>query len=461
MKKALASFLFLKLCAVVLAADLVNLDKLRLAASQNLAYLPGELVLTLPDRLCEEASKYLDSDFTLNAQVSSVLLEYFPQNARLQRILRQELKAAGRTGECAYTVTYSDFTSLSTQFLVQEHGEFLELQNRLAQHRMAARRQWLIAPPYPAPQTVEISHANQQYVQYQVEAMRVRLVHEQGIVGGPDVPIAFIGTGIDRTHPDLAHNLFESEKFIGQDDRDNIGHETFGAGLACGKGRITGMALSCHIISLKAIERVWVLGEQFDYGTAGSILASLLHLLNNYDRFLIVVMSLSVPEDFPEIAAALAAMEQRFLVFAASGNYGWLQATYPGLYSLSLSNMVTMASVNRDMIMSRFSNIGRGVTLATYGEDIISTFPDGKYAVGSGTSVANHLEAGLAVLAGVAAKRKGWALTPQYLKWTLLRSAYLDDRHAPFFYLLIQNDAVAAINAALNPPLPPRRRGLR
>lgn len=101
-------------------------------------------------------------------------------------------------------------------------------------------------------------------------------------------------------------------------------------------------------------------------------------------------MSLGGPQDVPELHEAIQkAVKQDVLVVCAAGNNGDCndnteELDYPGAYS----EVIEVGAVNLERKITCFSNSNQEIDLVAPGDEILSTYPDGKYAVLSGTSMA-------------------------------------------------------------------------
>jgi subtilisin family serine protease len=120
----------------------------------------------------------------------------------------------------------------------------------------------------------------------------------------------------------------------------------------------------------------------------------------------VINMSFSMPDESAELRKAIEyAYQQGVLLVAASGNEGLVTKRYPA----SFNNVVGVASTDLFDQQSVFSNWGSNVAdLSAPGEEIITTYPAGLYAVGSGTSFSAPFVAGAAALLNQPNPGIGW-----------------------------------------------------
>ncbi|MFN7939801.1 MAG: S8 family serine peptidase, partial [Bryobacteraceae bacterium] len=88
------------------------------------------------------------------------------------------------------------------------------------------------------------------------------------------------------------------------------------------------------------------------------------------------------------------ATDQQILCVSSAGNNGSNIPVYPA----ALSNVVAVGSTGYTDQRSSFSNYGSFVALAAPGEAIVSTYPNGTYAAGWGTSFSTPFVSGAAAL---------------------------------------------------------------
>ncbi len=113
-------------------------------------------------------------------------------------------------------------------------------------------------------------------------------------------------------------------------------------------------------------------------------------------------MSFSVEEPSPELMRAVNyAADHGVACVASAGNDGQQVLVYPA----ALGNILGVASTTIDDHLSLFSNYGRDlVTIAAPGEDVVTSYPGGGWALASGTSFSAPWISGVAA---VFASQKG------------------------------------------------------
>lgn len=237
--------------------------------------------------------------------------------------------------------------------------------------------------------------------------------------GSRQVLVGVIDTGIDRTHPDLAANLWTNPREVpnnridddgngfvddvngwdffsnDNDPSDENNHGTHCAGTIGGVGNNqNGVVGVCWQVSMVAIR---FLGP--DGGTTSDAVDSV-----HYARLLGVHLTSNSWGGGGYSSLLLTAIQQAGtagqLFVAAAGNDGLnsdLMPNYPSSYAAG--NIIAVAaSTDRDARAS-FSNYGATtVDLAAPGDDIYSTIRGGGYASFNGTSMATPHVAGAAAL---------------------------------------------------------------
>jgi subtilisin family serine protease len=283
--------------------------------------------------------------------------------------------------------------------------------------------------------------------------------------GNPAVRVAIVDTGIDYFHPDLEANVWVNPGEIpgnGIDDDDNgfvddvhgydfvngdgdplddQMHGTHVAGIVGAVGNngvgVSGVAWHASLMAIKAFNGR---GE----ATLFDVLESISYAVANGAR--VLNASWMSPEKSRALGDAIAAAHGAgLLVIAAAGNDRTDVVGYPAAYPESIA---VAATNNRDR-RSLFSNYGPHVVLAAPGESILSTVPDNRYDVASGTSMAAPHVTGIAALVlGVHPDLENTAVED------ILRSA-CDPLDNPEYIGLGRANAAKAVRA--QPPFPTAR----
>jgi len=230
-----------------------------------------------------------------------------------------------------------------------------------------------------------------------------------GTITGTGVDIAIIDTGIDKDHPDLAVaggiNFVRKGRRVDPDkwDDDN-GHGTHCAGIAAALDNdigVIGVAPGASLIAVKVLDRS-------GSGYLSDIVDGIYWAADNAD---VINLSLGIdketldqyPNDRDALQAAVDyADEAGVVVVAAAGN------EYPGedtvIYPARFDSAIAVSATDSYDNMAGFSSTGPSVELAAPGVGIYSTYKDGGYATGDGTSMAAPHVAGTAALVIAAAK---------------------------------------------------------
>lgn len=283
-----------------------------------------------------------------------------------------------------------------------------------------------------------VIHDPLESLQYHLPELGIDRLWNLGIVGDARAPIVVMDTGVDEAHEDLMGNLSPSESaaFFGPHRTDRVGHGTFVAGLAGAVGGngigISGVVRRGRMISHKVIDQVYYVGMAAVTGPITGVLAAYEHLLQNFERLspsgapIVVINAFSFYEHSPELLEMIRAGEDKFLVVAAAGNGLGFNGPegYPAGYSLRANNVLSVTAVDRAAnLVSNFGNIGPGVDLAVFGTDLVSTFLDGRYAMGSGTSFSAAIAGGLANLFAGELVKLGRIISPSALRRGLIDGA--------------------------------------
>ena len=208
------------------------------------------------------------------------------------------------------------------------------------------------------------------------------------------VGICVLDTGVDARHPDLRPALLKRNGVYGATammagtPADDVGHGTHVIGIAAAvAGNTTGIAGAARepVLSVKVMNA--------GGGREGDLAAGLDMCAKSGAR--VASMSLHIDKHSPTVERAVrAAQSAGLLLVAAAGNDGTSSVRYPAAYP----GVLAVGSVSPSGATSPFSNRGPRLDLVAPGDHIASTFLNGTYRVGSGTSQAVPFVAAAAAL---------------------------------------------------------------
>ena len=250
-------------------------------------------------------------------------------------------------------------------------------------------------------------------------------VWARGITGNRRVIVAVLDTGVDRTHPDLAANIYTNPgeagrlgqngkdddangviddlhgaNFVGEvptgESGDDNNHGTHCAGVIGARGNdgraIAGINWDVSILPVKFLDADGV-------GTVAGAVNAVKYAVKMHAR---ILSNSWGGDDYSEAMADAIreAGEANALFVVAAGNDAQdLDRTrsYPASYALP--NVLTVGAVGNTDLYAQFSNFGtRSVHVAAPGVNIYSTIRGGAYANYSGSSMACPHVAGMAAL---------------------------------------------------------------
>jgi len=246
---------------------------------------------------------------------------------------------------------------------------------------------------------------------------------------GKGVVIAILDTGIDTTHPDLKDRIIDGRNFTLEgrfnDITDRNGHGTHVAGTIAGSENgegVVGVAPEADLLICKVLDR-------HGSGSYRSITQAIRWATRwrgpNGERVRIINMSLGGPSpDEKQYDAILQACGKGILVCVASGNEGdsnesSMEFGWPAGYN----ECITVSASDEEKKLAPFSNNSKEVDVMAPGVDVLSTYPVGKYAVLSGTSMATpHVAGALALIINIGEKYFDRTLTESELYALLVES---------------------------------------
>lgn len=247
---------------------------------------------------------------------------------------------------------------------------------------------------------------------------------------GQGVVIAVLDTGCQIDHPELQNRIVGGKNFTKDYNgntsnfADNNGHGTHVAGtIAASENNagVLGVAPLSKLLILKVLRKD-------GGGNYKSIIDAINYAIkwrgSNKERVRVISMSLGGKEDVAALHSAVKkAVENNILVICASGNegdnsYKTDEYSYPAAYNEAIS----VGAVDFNKQIAKYSNSNMNVDLVAPGDDILSTFINGKYAKLSGTSMATpHVSGAAALLINISEEEFGRTLTESELYAQLIK----------------------------------------
>jgi major intracellular serine protease len=210
---------------------------------------------------------------------------------------------------------------------------------------------------------------------------------------GENVKIAVIDTGCDIDHPDLQNNLLQGINLINKkrDPIDDNGHGTHVCGTIAAENNglgIVGISPKSKILPIKALN-----GD--GSGNNKIIAEGIIYAVDNKCDF--ITMSLGSPNSSLDLYNSIKyAVQKGVVVFCAAGNSG---QNSPIMYPAKYEETIAIGSIDRFLNRSQFTCTGNELDFLAPGQDILGCVPDNRYALMSGTSMANPFAVGCASLA--------------------------------------------------------------
>jgi len=243
---------------------------------------------------------------------------------------------------------------------------------------------------------------------------------------GRGVVVAVLDTGCPVSHPDLMANidLSKCRSFIdGEDIFDtHVGHSTHCSGTIGAIDNadgIVGIAPEVTIVTVKVLDKN-------GSNRGNSVERGLEYCLQLKPD--IVNLSLGGPNPMDTTHSLIKKLvESNIPVVCSAGNNGMENVLYPARYE----ECIAVGSYSSSMIKDRslFSSWGESLDIMAPGEQILSTFLNGTYAVMSGTSMAAPAVTAVIALIISFNRNAGKKLTVEQIKSMLYSSAI--DVHSP------------------------------
>jgi len=250
---------------------------------------------------------------------------------------------------------------------------------------------------------------------------------------GNGATVAIIDTGVDYTHNELSKNFGGGKGYdfvLDNDDPiDYNGHGTHVAGIT--SGETTGIAINSRIYALRVL-------DENGSGTEADVMAGIEWAAKHGCD--VANMSLGAPvssQAFEEMCAYAAS--QGLLLVAAAGNDGANIPVYPAAFD----SVIAVAAINEDYEHADFSNYYSTNDLSAPGVNIVSAFPNNRYRMFDGTSMATPHVTGSIALAMSISRNKNLEQLLEETTEELGGSITDDERHELYGYGLVRIDKAA------------------
>ena len=210
---------------------------------------------------------------------------------------------------------------------------------------------------------------------------------------GKGVKVAVLDTGCAILHPDLKNQIEDSADFTNSKvgPGDTNGHGTHCCGVIAAERNDVGVVGVAHNSKLL----VGKVLNDYGVGSPESIAKGIMWAVEK--KADVISMSFGAPVDDPKIRKAVKyAHSKGVILVAAAGNEGPGPQTvgYPGRYP----EVISVAAVDFNRRIAKFSSRGSEVDIAAPGVDILSTYPPKNFAKLSGTSMAAPFVSGVIAL---------------------------------------------------------------
>ena len=258
-------------------------------------------------------------------------------------------------------------------------------------------------------------------IQWGVDRIDAELVWgEVGYVGPTDIIVAVLDTGVNMEHPDLADVVFVAGyDFINgdADPSDDNGHGTHCAGvIAADYGNtitiegeetngVVGVAWGVKIMPVKVL-------DNRGSGSYVAVAAGIRFAADNGADVISMSLGGTVDDDIIHDAIRYAIDDFSVVVVASAGNSGKRRTAFDNIgYPAKYPEVIAVGAIDSSDARAKFSSTGPSLDVMAPGVSVWSTYVDGQWRSGSGTSMAcPHVAGTIAlVLAFVSpASQDGW-----------------------------------------------------
>jgi subtilisin family serine protease len=235
---------------------------------------------------------------------------------------------------------------------------------------------------------------------------------------GANIKVAVVDTGIDFNHPDLKDRIKDGVNFTTSDLKDYMdrnGHGTHCAGVVAASLNNVGIVGVAPEADLYAIK---VLSDE-GKGQVGWMVQAINWCIENGIH--IMSMSLGTNQDSKEMYDAIKrAHDKGIIIVCAAGNDSQGDSVNTIDYPAKYKETISVAAIDVKQSIGSFSSRGAEVEVSAAGVEVFSTYPNGRYAKLSGTSMATpHIAGAVALIQSKAMNRYGRFLNTEEVRLLL------------------------------------------
>lgn len=214
-----------------------------------------------------------------------------------------------------------------------------------------------------------------------------------GVSNGRGVLIGLVDTPVDLNHPTLRSSNIEQRNIVDPNTVESKAHGTSIAGILVSKNPRIGIAPEAKVLSVGAFSSVPGHPSSLR-GTSTDIVSAIAYCIER--KVDILNLSFTGSRDTFLENIVREAIRQNIVVVAAGGNNGRTGSTiYPAL----IDGVIGVTAVDKNRRLFSKADKGRFIDIAAPGVNILTTAPQGKYQVSTGTSMAAaHISGAMALL---------------------------------------------------------------
>lgn len=228
---------------------------------------------------------------------------------------------------------------------------------------------------------------------YSMYETGVQSVHK--ITKGKGVSICMVDTPVDIFHPSLSTSFIETLDLfdVNTTDHKSMLHGTTVAGVLISKNPHIGIAPNAKLFAVGAFKPVGK-GETNIQGASADI-AKAIDSCIQHD---VDVINLSFTGGKDSLVEKMIkrAISKDIIVVSAAGNGGnWGSTIYPAL----IPGVLATTAIDENQKLFKMADKGRFIDYAAPGVNVLTTAPNGKYKLATGTSIASaHVSGVIALL---------------------------------------------------------------